>query len=69
MSNDKKVEDRYTRVFGAYDIRGIVGDDLDNCIVRNIARAYGEYLCPNYAGFVIGHDARWSSPALAEVVS
>lgn len=70
MSNDKKVEDRYTRVFGAYDIRGIVVDDLDSATVMAIARAYGDYLCPKEPGsFLIGHDGRWSSPALAEAVS
>jgi phosphomannomutase len=70
MSTDKKVEDRYTRVFGAYDIRGIVGDDLDSATVKAIARAYGDYLCPKEPGsFLIGHDGRWSSPAFAEAVS
>jgi phosphomannomutase len=70
MSNDKKVADRYSRVFGAYDIRGIVGDDLDSTTVMAIARAYGDYLCPKEPGsFLIGHDGRWSSPALAEAVS
>lgn len=70
MSNDKKVEDRYTRVFGAYDIRGIVGNDLDSATIMAIARAYGDYLCPKGPGsFLIGHDGRWSSPALAEAVS
>jgi hypothetical protein len=66
MRNDKKVEGRCTRVFGAYDIRGIVGDDLDGATVMAIARAYGDYLCPKELGsFLIGHDDRWSSPALA----
>jgi phosphomannomutase len=64
------MQDRYSRIFGAYDIRGVVGDDLDSPTTRAIARAYGNYLCPNHAGhFVIGHDARWSSPALAEAAS
>jgi len=64
------MQDRYARIFGAYDIRGIVGEDLDSATARAIARAYGDYLCPDHAGrFVIGHDARWSSPALAEAAS
>ena len=64
------MQDRYVRIFGAYDIRGVVGEDLDSPTARAIARAYGKYLCPDHAGrFVIGHDARWSSPALAEAVS
>jgi phosphomannomutase len=70
MSNDRKIEDRYSRVFGAYDIRGIVCDDLDSATVMAIARAYGDYLCPKEPGsFLIGHDGRWSSPALAEAAS
>jgi phosphomannomutase len=70
MNNENQIEDRYTRVFGAYDIRGIVGDDLDSPTVRAIARAYGDYLCPREPGsFLIGHDGRWSSPAFAEAAS
>jgi phosphomannomutase len=70
MSNDKKVADRYSTIFGAYDIRGIVGEGLDSATVMTIARAYGDYVCPSQAGhFVIGHDDRWSSPALAEAAS
>jgi len=64
------MKDRYARIFGAYDIRGVVGEDLDSPTARAIARAYGEYLCPRAPGsFLIGHDGRWSSPALAEAVS
>jgi phosphomannomutase len=66
----KSIRNRYVKIFGAYDIRGIVGEDLDSPMVRAIAGAYGDYLCPDQPGhFVIGHDARWSSPALAEAAS
>jgi phosphomannomutase len=66
----KSLENRYAKVFGAYDIRGIVGDELDSPMVRAISGAYGDYLCPDRPGyFVIGHDARWSSPAFAEAAS
>jgi phosphomannomutase len=66
----KSLENRYTKVFGAYDIRGIVGEELDSTIVRAIAGAYGDYLCPDQPGrFIIGHDGRWSSAALAEAAS
>jgi len=64
------IEDSYKRIFGAYDIRGVVGEDLDSATVRTIAGAYGDYVCPDREGrFVIGHDGRWSSPALAEAAS
>ncbi len=70
MSDNSAEGDRYTKVFGAYDVRGIVGDGLDSATVKTIARAYGEYLCPKQPGaFLVGHDGRWSSPALAEAVS
>jgi phosphomannomutase len=59
-----------SKVFQAYDIRGIVGTELDTPMVIAIAGAYGDYLCPDKPGhFVLGHDARWSSPALAEAAS
>jgi phosphomannomutase len=70
VGKEDKIMDRYTKIFGAYDIRGIVGEDLDSPMVRAIAGAYGDYLCPGQPGqFVIGHDGRWSSPALAEAAS
>jgi phosphomannomutase len=66
----KSLENRCAKVFGAYDIRGIVGEELDSPMVRAISGAYGDYLCPDQPGhFVIGHDGRWSSPALAEAAS
>lgn len=66
----KSLENRYAKIFGAYDIRGIVGQDLDSAMVRAVAGACGDYLCPDQPGrFVIGHDGRWSSPALAEAAS
>jgi len=66
----KLVENSYKKIFGAYDIRGVVGEDIDSAMVRAIAGAYGDYVCPDREGrFVIGHDGRWSSPALAEAAS
>jgi phosphomannomutase len=66
----KLKEDRYRRVFSAYDIRGVVGEDLDSPTVMAITRAYGDYICPEQAGrFVIGHDGRWSSAGFAEAAS
>lgn len=66
----KTLDSRYVKIFGAYDIRGIVGEELDSSMVRAITSAYGDYLCPKEQGhFVIGHDGRWSSPAFAESAS
>ena len=57
-------------LFGAYDIRGIVGENLNGEVTRKIAQAYGKSISPNRSGiFLIGHDGRVSSPALAESFS
>jgi len=57
-------------LFGAYDIRGIVGKNLYSSAARKIAYAYGYSLSPNNPGkFLIGHDCRLSSAALAESFS
>jgi phosphomannomutase len=73
VDSDGKVGTEAARVagiFGAYDIRGVVGDDLDSVVARRIGRAYGDHLRPGGGGrFLIGHDARRSSPALAEAFS
>ena len=60
----------YRKIFHAYDIRGEIGQDFNSSVVRTIACAFANYLCPDKVGrFVIGHDVRWSSPALAEAAS
>jgi len=70
MDRNSQVEARYARIFHAYDIRGVAGEDLDSPTARAIARAYGQHLCPGNPGrFLIGHDARLTSPALAEAFS
>jgi len=48
--------------FKAYDIRGQLGTQLDETIVYNIARAFGETLKPK--NIVVGGDARETSEAL-----
>jgi phosphomannomutase/phosphoglucomutase len=52
-------------IFREYDIRGIMGRDLDQEVAEAIGRAFGTYLAK--AGVrqaVVGHDSRTSSPAL-----
>ena len=48
--------------FKAYDIRGQLGTQLDEKVVYDIARAYGESLKPK--NVVVGGDARETSEAL-----
>jgi len=48
--------------FKAYDIRGRLGEELNEDIARRIGRAYGEYLQPETV--VLGGDVRLTSEAL-----
>ncbi|SDS51842.1 phosphomannomutase/phosphoglucomutase [Actinopolymorpha singaporensis] len=53
------------KIFKAYDIRGVVPDDLDADLVRAIGEAYVEVL-DRPAAVVVGRDMRVASPKLAE---
>ncbi|HWS40654.1 MAG TPA: phosphomannomutase/phosphoglucomutase, partial [Arenimonas sp.] len=54
-------------IFRAYDIRGIVGTNLDAGIARLIGEAIGTILVEKgLKGIVIGYDGRLSSPKLSE---
>ena len=55
-------------IFRQYDIRGIVGEDLDAGVAELVGRAFGSHMrvatgleAPRVA---VGHDTRLSSPAL-----
>jgi phosphomannomutase len=50
-------------VFKAYDIRGLVGEQLDNDLVRDTGAAFARRV--GGPAIVIGHDMRPSSPGLA----
>ncbi|OLF04653.1 phosphomannomutase/phosphoglucomutase [Actinophytocola xinjiangensis] len=52
-------------VFKAYDIRGIVGEQLDADVVRDIGAAFARQVLGERGAIVIGHDMRASSPELA----
>ena len=55
------------RIFKAYDVRGVVPDDLDEDIARRIGAAFAEWSGgPNV---VIGRDCRLSSPDLAAALT
>jgi phosphomannomutase len=53
--------------FKAYDIRGRLGDELNEDIVYRIGRAYAQYLSAKTV--VIGGDIRLSTPALKEALA
>lgn len=51
------------KCFKAYDIRGILGETLDEAIAARIGRAFAEHVGPG--DVIVGFDARESSPVLA----
>ena len=48
------------RIFKAYDVRGVVPDDLDAGLVRRIGAAFAEWT--KAPAIVVGRDCRISSP-------
>src|SRR4051794_38231485 len=52
-------------VFKAYDVRGIVPDQVDEDLARAVGAGFVEVTAPGTSGVVVGHDMRPSSPALA----
>jgi phosphomannomutase len=55
------------RIFKAYDVRGVVPDELNEDIARRVGAAFAEFSgAPNV---VIGRDCRLSSPDLAAAIS
>ena len=55
------------RIFKAYDVRGVVPDDLDEDIARRIGAAFAEW--SGGPSVVIGRDCRLSSPDLAAALA
>lgn len=55
------------RVIKAYDVRGLVGDEIDEQFVGEVGGAFARLMRgDNATSVVIGHDMRDSSPALSE---
>jgi len=60
----------HRKIFGSYDIRGMLGEDINSDFAYKLGAAFGAYLCPDQSGtFVVGHDARESSPGLAAAIA
>ncbi len=55
--------DNLSKVFKAYDVRGLVGEQLDEDLARATGAAYVEVL--GVDALVVGYDMRPSSPGLA----
>jgi phosphomannomutase len=54
------------KVFKAYDVRGLYGEELDEVGAEAIGRAYVEQFEPRR--MAVGHDMRLSSPAMHEAL-
>lgn len=54
------------RVIKAYDVRGLVGEELDEAFVADVGGAFARLVAESAGQVVIGHDMRSSSPALSE---
>ena len=53
-------------IYREYDIRGVVGKDLDESVFETIGKAYGAYMSERGAKVVsVGRDCRTSSPGLS----
>jgi phosphomannomutase len=53
----------------AYDIRGVVGEQLTAEMVRALGGAFARFVGPGAGAVVIAHDMRTSSPQLAAALS
>jgi phosphomannomutase len=53
------------RVIKAYDVRGLVGEELDEEFVADVGGAFARLVRDAASQVVIGHDMRASSPSLA----
>ncbi|MGE5391054.1 MAG: phosphomannomutase/phosphoglucomutase [Deltaproteobacteria bacterium] len=56
-------------IFRQYDIRGVVGNDLDDEMMHNIARAFAALaLRTGYDTLILGRDNRLSSPHMHDIM-
>jgi phosphomannomutase len=53
------------RVIKAYDVRGLVGEEIDEGFVADVGGAFARLVRDHASVVVIGHDMRASSPSLA----
>ena len=53
-------------IFKAYDVRGVVPDELDEDVARRVGGAFVDWA--DLTSVVVGYDCRLSSPSLAEAI-
>lgn len=54
------------KIFKAYDIRGVYGDDLTDEIAHKVGQGFASYA--KTSPIIVGYDSRLSSPALKEAL-
>ena len=54
------------RVIKAYDVRGLVGEEIDEQFVSEVGAAFARLVRDSATQVTIGHDMRASSPSLSE---
>lgn len=54
------------RVIKAYDVRGLVGEELDDDFVADVGGAFARLVRDGASQVVIGYDMRESSPSLPD---
>ena len=68
MSTNKNLPEK--SIFKAYDIRGVVGETLNDQIILNIGQSIGsEALRQNQKTICVGYDGRLSSPHILNMLS
>src|SRR5690242_246732 len=68
-TNDAPARHDLTALVKAYDVRGLVGEQLDADVARALGAAFAEEVAEDFGDrarrVVVGHDMRPSSPELA----
>jgi phosphomannomutase len=64
-TNDTPARHDLTALVKAYDVRGLVGEQLDADVARSLGAAFAEEVADRARRAVVGHDMRPSSPELA----
>ncbi|AIG63776.1 phosphomannomutase [Corynebacterium atypicum] len=61
-----RTHEHIAKVVKAYDVRGVVGEDIDEALVFDVAQSFARQLREEAETTIaVGHDMRPSSPALA----
>ena len=65
-SSAARTPEQVAAVIKAYDVRGVVGEQIDAGFVRDVGASFGKLTASEGAAqVVVGHDMRESSPELA----